>query len=390
MSLFVALVVLMPLQVPETSLIDEDGTPAASQAPVVVDSVDGRPADAGLNVDAVEPIVEPVVEPAEPIAPAPVVEPVTAPVRMPTPPPSLFDDGELGSYLVWYGPEYLVAGALAGLYLAGVPDHLPVAPALLGPQLSVERMNTAVLFDPRLDDVIGRPYVREKVPTTALIVGAATVILGATATDYAVTGDLHRTNAVFLSGLEALMGTVLVTEITKVTFGRLRPDFRARYVNAACHGTITGPDSLDCSGADLSFRLDQDDLNDGFKSFISGHSSTSFAMATWGSWWLATTLITPDDRPAWGPAVGALSIGALYSTAGFIAATRVADNRHHVEDIVTGAAVGATLGSAFFLLHFDLDGRARTRWLKDVTVVPTTGMGETGTGNGLALVGKLP
>ena len=125
---------------------------------------------------------------------------------------------------------------------------------------------------------------------------------------------------------------------------------------------------------------------DGMKSFASGHSSTSFAAATFTSLWIGSELVWNDDRPSWGPAVGALAIGTLYTAAGAVAASRIDDNRHHPEDVVAGAALGATLGATAFLVHFDIDGKARHRsW----NVVPTTSMGATGTGNGLALVGSF-
>jgi len=384
---FVTIVVaaLLPLQAPPTAILDDHleagGTPTA---PAPVEALRDEP------------------PPPEPATTPPAPPPTTPPPSSPAPAPvvtrqdGFFDDGQPGHYLAWYGPEYVVSLALVGMYLGGVQDVVPIAPALIGPQLSLERMDTTTLLDSRLDDVIGKRYVREKVPTEALIAGAAVVILGTTGADLAATGDLHRTNALFLGGLEALMGTVLVTEVTKHAFGRLRPDFRARYINAACTGTITAPADLDCAQADLSFRVDEEELKDGMKSFMSGHSSSSFAMATWGSWWLASTLILDEDRPDWGPAVSTIGIGALYSLAGFSAASRLSDNKHHPEDVAVGAAVGTAIATSIWFVHFDTSGRARRRgWqadglVSDVTVVPALGLGETGTGSGLAVVGRLP
>jgi membrane-associated phospholipid phosphatase len=356
--------------------------PPAVPAPII-DGERVEPApEAPVDSAAVEPT--PVVPaPVEPVAPAPVV-PATPPAAV----PGFFADDQPGHFLAWYGAEYVTVAALAGLYLADVHELIPPGPALIGPRVDVDDMDLQVLLDPRLDGVIGKPFLKEQVPTSALIGAAAVTILGSAGLDYAVTGDLHRTNGLVLGGLEALMGTVLVTEVFKLSFGRLRPDFRDRYQNAACTGVVDTPAGLDCATVDTSrFRISEDGLRDGMKSFVSGHSSSAFAIATFSSWWLGSTLVWHKDRPDWGPAVGALSMGTLLAGAGYVASTRLSDNKHHPEDVVVGSLLGATVATTAWFVHFDIDGRARRR---SFTVVPTVGLGQSGSGNGLALVGELP
>ena len=229
--------------------------------------------------------------------------------------------------------------------------------------------------------------MREQVSNTALTIGTIGVVAGTSLIDLFVANDLRHTHGILLGGAETLAGTVLLVELIKPLFGRLRPDFRDRYVHAACGGTVDVPDGLDCSGVDTSFTIDADDLRDGSKSFVSGHAATSFAMATFGSWWLGSTLVWGDNAPAWGPAVGALGMGAMLTTAGWVSATRVEDGRHHIEDVVTGAGLGATVATTLFLTHFDWRGHVRRRsW----NVTPVMGMGATGTGSGLSIAGALP
>ncbi len=278
---------------------------------------------------------------------------------------------------------------MGGLYLAGVHETIVPNTALIGPAFRLDAPDLDLLLDPRLDDVIGKPMLQEKVPTSTLTVGLAGAIIGIGVVDGLVAGDAHHTHNVVLGGVESLLGTVLVVEVMKPLFGRLRPDFRDRYLHAACAGTadLNVPASLDCSGVDNSVVVDAAALRDGQKSFISGHAASSFAVATFGSWWLANTLVLGDTAPSWGPAVGALGIGTLMSTAGFVAATRVADNRHHLEDVVVGAGVGMGVASAIWFTHFDGHGRARKR---SFSVAPALGLGSSGTGTGLALVGQLP
>jgi len=292
----------------------------------------------------------------------------------------------IGDYFGWYGAEYAAVVLAGGIYFSGVHKQIQPAPALIGPQFNLDKPDLELLLDPRLDDIIGRPLLKEKVPDLALAGGAAVVVVAAAGIDFLVHEDPHRVHGLVLGGAEAVLATVAVTEALKLSVGRLRPDFRERWLRAACAGNTKAPDDLDCSSVDDGFEVSKEDLTDGMKSFASGHSSSSFAVATFGSLWLGSTLVWGKDRPAWGPAVGALGIGALYTTAGAVAASRISDNRHHPEDVVAGAALGATLGAAAFLVHFDIDGAARHRsW----NVIPTTGMGTTGTGTGVAVVGAF-
>lgn len=383
-------------QVLETPIVDETApvvvvdAPAASDAlPELTETPIGE-----VTAPAVPPAQNDTV-PAAPVppvtAPAPVIEPTTttttATTTTTTTTTSFFADDQPGHYLAWYGAEYLGIAAVGGLYLAGVHRQIVPGPALIGPRFDLDRPDLAVLFDPRLDGVIGKPFLREQVSNTALTIGVIGVIASTSLIDLVVANDLHHTHGVLLGGAETLAGTAVVIELLKPLFGRLRPDYRDRYVHAACGGTVDVPDGLDCSTVDTSFTIDAEDLRDGSKSFASGHAATSFAMATFGSLWLGNTLVWADDAPVWGPAVGALGMGAMLTTAGWVSATRVEDNRHHVEDVVVGAGIGASVATAVFFTHFDLHGQARRRsW----SVAPAVGMGVTGTGTGLAVVGALP
>ncbi|MDP2339349.1 MAG: phosphatase PAP2 family protein [Deltaproteobacteria bacterium] len=371
----------------------EETTPPAEPPPVV------PPAETPPIVIEEPPATPPIEEP--PLTPAPATVPptdtpppetttTTPPPPLPElelePAPDFFAHDRPGHYLAWYGAEYAAIAIIAGLYAGGVNDAIPSAPALIGPRFDLDKPDVQVLFDPRLDDVIGRPYLKEKVSEGALIGGAAVVLLGVAGADFLATNDLHRTHGLVLGGAEAVFGTLVVTEVFKLSFGRLRPDFRERWLRGACAGNVEAPDGLDCSSVDDGFELSKDEVQYGMESFISGHASSSFAVATFASMWIGSSLVWNDERPDWGPAVGALVAGSLYTTAGLVAASRISDNRHHPEDVVVGAAVGATIGATMFLIHFDVDGDARRRsW----TVVPTTGLGASGTGNGVAMVGTF-
>ena len=337
-------------------------------------------------VPVVSDVETPLREEPQPLSTAPLELPAPVPPAAIAAPPNLWDHDHAGHYLAWYGGEYAAIALVGGLFLAGVNDAIPVAPALIGPRFDLNNPDVTLLFDPRLNDVIGRPMLKEKVPEGALAGGAAAVLLGVAGLDFWMTSDVHRTHGLVLGGVETVVGTLVLTEALKLSFGRLRPDFRERWLRAACAGNVKAPDGLECSSVSDGFAVSAADVRYGMESFVSGHSSSSFAVATFASLWVGSTLIWNQDRPSWGPAVGALVAGSLYSAAGLIAASRVSDDRHHVEDVVVGAAAGATIGAAVFLMHFDVDGRARRRAF---SVVPTTAMGASGSGHGLALVGAF-
>jgi diacylglycerol diphosphate phosphatase/phosphatidate phosphatase len=216
------------------------------------------------------------------------------------------------------------------------------------------------------------------------VIAGLTMWAALAAADGIVHQDLLRVNSVLLGGAEAVVGALVVTEALKLSIGRLRPYFRDRYARAACGGVVAVPDGLDCStvAAD-GFVMTRAQLIDGLKSFPSGHASSSFAGATFASLWLGTELVWGPDAPTWGPAVGSLGIAGLLGGAGFIAASRVSDHKHHVEDVVVGSAIGLGAGAAAWLLHFDLDGNRRRT---DLTVAPVL----LENGGGFALSGPLP
>ena len=294
-----------------------------------------------------------------PSAPAPA--PAPAPAAAPAVGPGFADDGQLGHYLQWYGADYLVMLGAGTLLATGALDNAESLPALIGPAVSLKSPDETLIFDPRLDDVIGRPILQEKVPTGALAIALGSAIVAVAGADFAVRQDLHRVHAVLVGGLEAVLGAALVTDAMKLTFGRLRPDFRERWLRAACSGVTQAPAELDCTGVDDAFVVDREFLLDGMRSFPSGHASTSFAAATFLALTLGGEHLWSSHAQEWARPFAGLALGGLLAGAGYISASRVSDNRHHLEDVVVGGAIGVASGTAAYLLHFDMDGRARRR-----------------------------
>ncbi len=286
-------------------------------------------------------------------------------------------------YLETYGAEYVAVVGAGALLAAGATNSLEPLPASIGPQISLTDPDMKLLLDPRLDGVIGKPILQEKVPVWAL--GA--VIAGLTAADagvdLAVRQDLHRTHAIVLGTAEAVVGAEVITEAMKLGFGRLRPDFRERFIRAACAGVIDKPSGLDCTAVkDDGFVVDRDQLLDGMKSFPSGHASAAFAAASFLALQVGAEHLWGRDAPEWARPVAGLAVGALVAGAAYVAATRVEDDRHHLEDIAVGAGIGTATGIAAYMIHFDLDDHARRRGVA-VTPMPVAG------GAGVGVTGAL-
>ena len=122
-------------------------------------------------------------------------------------------------------------------------------------------------------------------------------------------GALNSTSYNHVKGFSAAMAfNALFTNLAKTAVGRKRPDYDAH------------PDG-----------------DEGRKSFYSGHSSFSFAAATYLS------LFAMNDTTLAGCGVLAKIVvpTALYSAAAAVAASRVRDHRHHISDAAAGAAAGA-------------------------------------------------
>jgi membrane-associated phospholipid phosphatase len=359
-------------------------TEPASTEPASTEPASTEPAS--TEASPTEPAPTPGFPPPSPESRGVVVPPVAPPAPSS---PGFFDGGQPGGYLVWYGAEYAALAAVGGIYASGLLADVKPLPASVGPQFDPDRPDVGVLFDPRLDDVVGAPLVKEKIPTTLVVAGAALTVLGTAAVDWAADGNAHRTHALVLGGAEAIVGTFVVTEALKLGLGRLRPDFRDRWQRAACAGNVEAPPGLDCSAvAADGFVVSRRDVLDGMKSFPSGHTSTAFATLSFASMAIGSRWLWGEaaaKAPAWTQPVAGLALGGLAAATAFTAASRLGDGRHHPEDVAVGAAVGAALGVSSWLVHFDVAGRARTRW--PVTVAPVSGLGATATGHGLAVQG---
>ncbi|KAJ1342701.1 hypothetical protein BSLG_002798 [Batrachochytrium salamandrivorans] len=173
----------------------------------------------------------------------------------------------------------------------------------------------------------------------------------------------------FLRGFATcILLTTLFTDTLKIWYGRLRPDFVARCLwSTATNGCTGNPHIID----------------EGRRSFPSGHASSAFAGLFYFSLWLAwltgsiftLTNTTCRHSPfihnirifgAWVnvrlTAIGAiLPISALF-LATYISVTRIQQRVHHPSDVVFGAAIGIVFAIWSFV-SFRVKGRSSI-WMR--------------------------
>lgn len=147
--------------------------------------------------------------------------------------------------------------------------------------------------------------------------------------------DRHCTICVYLVGI----GTnVLATDSIKLYCGYLRPIFYA----------VCQPDATYTSCT----ATDQGEIDDARKSFPSGHASLAFhGMLLFSLYLQQTWGVGRRDGGDTSSSARAASVLSLLpmALAGWIAATRVQDNKHFPVDVAAGSVLGGTL--AYFAHH---------------------------------------
>lgn len=277
----------------------------------------------------------------------------------------------------WWTPWYLfdyaltAAGASAFWIATGME---PRETALWGPAYDPDNPLRLLNLDgsrPGLDETIGHRYASrddelglgETIPSQHVFVFAGVTFAYLLAQEgiyrLAVEDSSQRFHDTLVGFLESVALNAGATEIGKVFAGRLRPDFQDRLRRHLCH-TGEPPEELTC--ADTPPLADTpeeslDELNDGRKSFPSGHASFGVNLATY-------TTLAIGGRWVWGPDTTPLTRGVgiavqtMTMTAGLlVAGTRVDDGRHHASDVLVGAALGFGLANFSYWRRFNLQGR---------------------------------
>ncbi|KAH7924588.1 PAP2-domain-containing protein [Leucogyrophana mollusca] len=197
------------------------------------------------------------------------------------------------------------------------------------------------------DETIRFPYaVHERVPDIALyfIAVVAPIVLQLAINLFSVRSfwDYH------VSVLGLILGLVItgaITQFTKITVGRPRPDLLSRCMPIPGSEDPTYGLSTDaiCTQTNNAIMID------GWRSFPSGHSSLSFAGLGFLSFYLAGKLHLFDTRghhfKAW------LSITPLFG-ATLVAISRTMDYRHHWQDVIGGSILGLVVSFFAYRQYF--------------------------------------
>jgi membrane-associated phospholipid phosphatase len=268
------------------------------------------------------------------------------------------------SYAVDYG---LIATGGVLYLLPSLIDTPSVA--RLGPIYDPDA--PAQVLSPAFANDIGEPYAEEgegeTVPTLwmgyALGAGlgwlAAQELMPWLRGDEANAQRLHDTAVGYVEGLALTLGVV---EVLKMGVGRLRPDFQDRALRYHCHTEVVA--GLDCAG---TTPLDPDPeqarwlLNDGRKSFPSGHSATAMYLSSYLTYAIGGRYVWGPDATTTSRSAGVLAQALLLSAGVFTAGSRYGDGRHHVGDALTGGALGLGFASLAYWRRFDTTGRLRGR-----------------------------
>jgi diacylglycerol diphosphate phosphatase/phosphatidate phosphatase len=185
------------------------------------------------------------------------------------------------------------------------------------------------------DKSISYPFaVHERIPTFALVmiafVSPLCIMPMINLISIRSWWDLHNSTLGLILSL-SLTGSL--TQVVKITVGRPRPDLIDR-----CQmdpGLVDPPYGL--SNFTICNQLDEAILNDGFRSFFSGHSSLSFAGLGFLALYMAGKLHVFDKG---GHALKAWLPLGPFMAASLVAISRTMDYRHHWQDVLCGSIVG--------------------------------------------------
>ena len=161
---------------------------------------------------------------------------------------------------------------------------------------------------------------------------------------YRLKDRLWEFNCGFLGLVLSQALAFVITQALKTACGKPRPDVIDR-----CQPNVTqDPTPFGLSNYTIC-QGDPEILKDGFRSWPSGHSSSSFAGLLYISLWIGGKLHIMDNRgEVWKTMVVMVPILA----ATLVCVSRIMDARHHPFDVITGGLLGAACATVSYRQYF--------------------------------------
>lgn len=299
------------------------------------------------------------------------------------------DSGPL-HYLFYYSPDYASVAGLAAFALGVTIFPPPLARrAAWGPSYDADNGDASAVYAPENRRLLGAPYHEDTVPSWLVPVAGNAALLAAGGLSMTRNPSFRKIHHFVLGAVQAQLTSYLLTELTKSSVGRLRPDYQdrmARYYCATGRGSV--PDGVDCTSVNQEAAqaqregrstdevfITRKEFDNGRRSFPSGHASASFVTATYLALFVGGEMVWGESSNGLTRLPGIAAQAAALTAAGFVAASRLSDGRHHPEDVLAGSALGATVGAASYFLHFDLRGRPLVRSVRFSPMATRGGLG---------------
>lgn len=270
----------------------------------------------------------------------------------------------------WWTRRYLIDYAIVTAGITGYAigkDIEPRSRSMFGP--SYDPDNLLDLFD---SDQVNRTYLEQDTGETVpeyhihrMIALTGGFLLGMEWREHRNgRGSPQQIHQTFVGFAEAVALNAAATELLKPVFARLRPDFRERALRFHCP---------DLTGAEFEPFCDefrdrplgddpaeaQDLLDDGRKSFFSGHSSNSFAIFSYASLAIGGRYVWGEHASTRSRVFGITAQAASLSYATYVSSSRVSDGRHFTSDTIVGAAVGVAFANLSYWRRFHRTGEVR-------------------------------
>jgi len=162
---------------------------------------------------------------------------------------------------------------------------------------------------------------------------------------YKLKDRLWELNCGILGLLLANGAAYVITGTFKNAIGKPRPDL----IDRCKPSVLADPEPFGLSNSTICTQTNKSILNDGFMSFPSGHSSTSFSGLFYLSLYLAGKLHVLDAK---GEVWRVLIVIIPTLGAGLIAGSRIMDARHHPFDVISGSLLGILVAWGSYRQYF--------------------------------------